>query len=155
VMAGPTPPEERDGPLSGEYHLLANAKKLALFAAGAASQKYMMGLSDQQEVMGALADSIMEVYALESCILRAEKLIAAKGEGAAKQAIAITRYYAAKAAQTVELSARKVIAAVAEGDMLRTQMAILRRLARHEPADTIGLGRQIARHVLAAGRYAL
>ena len=155
VMAGPSAAEEREGPLSAEYHLLANAKKLALFAAGAASQKYMMGLADQQEVMGALADCIMEVFAMESCILRAEKLIAAKGEGAAKQAIAMTRYYAAKAAQTVELSARKVIAAVAEGDMLRTQMAILRRLAKHEPADTIGLGRQIAKHVLAAGKYAL
>jgi alkylation response protein AidB-like acyl-CoA dehydrogenase len=155
VMGGPVAAEEREGPLSAEYHLLANLKKLALFAAGAASQKYMMGLADEQEVMGALADCIMEVFALESCILRAEKLIAARGEGAAKQAIAITRFYAAKAAQTVELSARKVIATVAEGDMLRTQMAILRRLSKHEPADTIGLGRQIAKHVLAAGRYSL
>ena len=115
----------------------------------------MMGLADQQEVMGALADCIMEVFALESCLLRAEKLIAARGESGARQAIAMTRYYAAKATQTVEASARKVIAAVAEGDMLRTQMAILRRLAKHEPADTIGLGRQIARHLLAAGKYAL
>ena len=155
VMAGPSAAAVREGPLSAEYQLLANAKKLALFAACAASQKYMMGLADQQEVMGALADCIMEVFALESCILRAEKLIAAKGEGAAKQAIAMTRYYAAKAAQTVELSSRKVIATVAEGDMLRTQMAILRRLSKHEPADTIALGRQIAKHVLAAGRYAL
>ena len=105
--------------------------------------------------MGALADCIMEVYALESCILRAEKLIAAKGEAAAKQAIAMTRYYAAKAdRRRWNLSSRKVIAAVAEGDMLRTQMAILRRLSKHEPADTIGLGRQIAKHVLAAGKYA-
>jgi butyryl-CoA dehydrogenase len=155
VMAGPIVNEEREGPLTAERHLLANAKRLALFAAGAASQKYMMGLADQQEVMGALADCIMEVYALESCLLRAEKLISSRGEGAAKQAIALTRYYAVKAAQTVEISARKVIAAVAEGDMLRTQMAILRRLAKHEPADSIGLGRQIARHVLGAGKYAL
>jgi butyryl-CoA dehydrogenase len=155
VMSGPGAAEEREGPLSAEHQLLSNTKKLALFAAGAASQKYMMGLADQQEVMGALADCIMEVYALESCLLRAEKLIAAKGEVAAKQAIALTRYYAAKAAQTVELSSRKVIAAVAEGDMLRTQVAILRRLSKHEPADTIGLGRQIAKHVLAAGKYAL
>src|SRR5450755_453808 len=155
VMAGPSAAEEREGPLSAEHHLLANARKLALFAAGAASQKYMMGLSDQQEVMGALADCIMEVFALESCILRAEKLLAAKGPGAAKQAIAMTRYYAAKATQTVEPSSRKVIATVAEGDMLRTQMAILRRLSKHEPADIIGLGRQIARHVLGAGKYAL
>jgi len=135
--------------------MLAQTKKLALFAAGAASQKYMMTLPDQQEVMGALADCIMEVFALESCILRAEKLIAAKGESAAKQAIAMTKYYAAKALQTVELSSRKVIAAVAEGDMLRTQMAILRRLSKHEPADTIAIGRQIAAHVVAAGRYSL
>jgi butyryl-CoA dehydrogenase len=155
VMAGPSTLEDREGPLSAEHHLLGNVKKLALFAAGAASQKYMMGLADEQEVMGALADCIMEVFALESCILRAEKLMAARGPGAAKQAIAMTRYYAAKAAQTVELSARKVIATVAEGDMLRTQMAILRRLSKNEPADTIGLGRQIAKHVLAAGRYSL
>ena len=68
----------------------------------------------------------------------------------------MTRYYAAQGRrQTVELAARKVIAAVAEGDMLRTQMAILRRLAKHEPADTIALGRQIARHVIEAGRYSL
>jgi len=155
VMAGPSATEERMGPLASEHHLLANAKKLALFAAGAASQKYAMALGDQQEVMGALADCIMEVFALESCLLRTEKLIAAKGEGAAKQAIAMTRFYAAKAAQTVELASRKVIANAAEGDTLRTQMAILRRLSKHEPADTIRLGRQIAKHVLAAGKYAL
>ena len=155
VMSGPGQQEEREGPLAAERQLLANARKQALFAAGAASQKYLMGLADQQEVMGALADAIMEVFALESSILRAEKLIAARGEGAARQAIAMTRYYAAKAVQTVEAASRKVIAAVAEGDMLRTQMAIHRRLAKHEPADTIGLRRQIAKHVLSAGKYAL
>ena len=111
------------------------------------------GLADQQEIMGALADCIMEVYALESCLLRAEKLLAAKGAAAAKQPVAITRYYAVKSLQTVESAARKVIGAVAEGDMLRTQVAILRRLGKYEPADTVALGRQIASHVLAAGRY--
>ncbi len=155
VMAGPGASEDREGPLAAEHRMLANAKKLGLFAAGAASQKYMMALPDQQEVMGALADSITEVYAMESCILRAEKLIANKGESAAKQAVAMTRYYAAKAFDIVERSARKVIAAVAEGDMLRTQIAIVRRLSKHEPADTISLGRQVARHAIAAGRYTL
>ncbi len=155
VMSGPVAVEDREGPLAAERALLAQAKKLALFAAGAASQKYMTALPDQQEVMGALADCIMEVYALESCVLRAEKLTSAKGEAAARQAIAMTKYYAARAMQIVELASRKVIAAVAEGDMLRTQMAILRRLAKHEPADTIAIGRQIAAHVVAAGRYSL
>jgi butyryl-CoA dehydrogenase len=155
VMSGPGAGDDREGPLAEEHKLLANTKKLSLFAAGAASQKYMQALADQQEIMGALADCISEVYALESALLRAEKLRANKGESNAKHAIAMTKYYAAKAAQTVELAARKVIAAVAEGDMLRTQMAILRRLSKREPADTIVLGRQIARHVIASGRYTL
>jgi butyryl-CoA dehydrogenase len=155
VMAGPTAGDGHPGPLAEEHKLLANARKMTLFAAGAASQKYLQALADQQEIMGALADCITEVYAIESAILRAEKLRANRGEAAAKQAIAMTKYYTAKAAQTVELSARKVIAAVAEGDTLRTQMAILRRLSKHEPVDTIALGRQIARHVIDSGRYAL
>jgi alkylation response protein AidB-like acyl-CoA dehydrogenase len=141
------------GPASGEREgprkLLGSAKKLTLFAAGAASQKYMQALADQQEIMGALADCIMEVYAMESSILRAEKL------RASRQANAIAEYYSAKAMEKIELSARKVIGAVAEGDTLRTQMAIVRRLAKHEPANTIALSREIALHVIAAGRYAL
>ena len=147
--------DEREGPLAGEHKILSQAKKLGLFAAGAATQKYMLNLADQQEVMAAIADCAIEIYAMESCILRAEKLIETKGEAAAGAAIAMARFYLAKAMQTVEASARRVIAAVAEGDMLRTQMAILRRLAKHDPANTIALGRQIAHHVLAAGRYTI
>jgi butyryl-CoA dehydrogenase len=143
VMSGPVAAEEREGPLAAEHHRLAAAKKLTLFAAGAASQKYIQALADQQEVMGALADCIMEVYAMESCLLRAEKL------GNNPQAIAITQFYLSKAIERVELAARKIIAAVADGDMLRTQMAILRRLAKHDPVNTIALSRQIARHVIA------
>jgi alkylation response protein AidB-like acyl-CoA dehydrogenase len=155
VMAPAPAPAARVGPLAAEREMLGQARKVALFAAGAASQKYMQGLADQQEIMGALADSIMEVFALESCLLRAEKIVAARGEAAARQAIALTRYYAAKAAETIQARARRVIAAVAEGDMLRTQMAILRRLGKYEPADTIAIGRQIAGQVIANGRYAV
>ncbi len=154
VMSGPVADEGGEGPLAAERKMLANGKKLALFAAGAASQKYMLALGDQQEVVGALADCIMEIYALESAVLRTEKLLAAKASGA-KQAVALTQYYAAKAFETIEASARKVIRAAAEGDMLRTQMAILRRLGKCEPADTVAVGRQVAAHVIAAGRYGL
>ncbi|HTS63906.1 MAG TPA: acyl-CoA dehydrogenase family protein [Candidatus Acidoferrales bacterium] len=155
VMSGPSAPVEYEGPLAAEHQMLAAARKLTLFAAGVASQRYMQALADQQEIMGALADCIMEVYAIESCILRTEKMRAARGEGPAKQSIAMTRYYAARAMQTVEMSVRKIVAGAAEGDMLRTQMAIVRRLAKYEPADTISTGRQIAGAVIAAGRYTL
>jgi butyryl-CoA dehydrogenase len=151
VMSGPSEKEEREGALAAEYDLLAAAKKLTLFVAGSATQKYMQKIADEQEVMGALADMIIAVYTMESAILRAEK-IGAKDESIPT---AMAKLYAAQAIETIEKSARMVIAAVAEGDMARTQFAILRRLAKHDPANTIALRRQIAAHVIRAGKYAL
>jgi len=144
--------EGADDPLARESQMLANAKKLALFASGSASQKYMNGLADQQEVMAALADIILEVYAFDSALARARKLAAAKSAYAALAAD-MTRLYAAASFHIIESAARQVIAAVAEGDMLRTQLAIYRRLVKHEPADTVALSRTIARAAIEKGRY--
>jgi alkylation response protein AidB-like acyl-CoA dehydrogenase len=155
VMSGPSEKIDREGPLADEQNLLANAKKLTLFVAGAATQKYMQQIADEQEVMGTIADMIIEVFAMESAILRAEKIAAAQSTEASAIYVAMARIYADKAMSTMELAARKVIAAVAEGDMLRTQLTILRRLSKHDAADTIALRRQVARHVIQAGRYSL
>ncbi len=155
VMAGPVAKEEREGPLAAEFDLLASTKKLTLFAAGVATQRYNNALGDEQEVMAALADMITEVFTLESAILRAEKIAAKGAGGTAEIAVTLARLYAAKAMNTVELAARKVIAAAAEGDLLRTQMTILRRLAKHDPIDTIPLRREVSKHVVKAGRYSL
>jgi alkylation response protein AidB-like acyl-CoA dehydrogenase len=155
VMSGPSEKIEREGPLADELNLLANAKKLTLFVAGAATQKYMAQIADQQEVMGAIADMIIEIFAMESAILRAEKIGAGQSSQAATIPVAMARIYADKAMAVIELAARKVIAAVAEGDMLRTQLTILRRLSKHDSADTISLRRQVAQHVLKAGKYSI
>jgi butyryl-CoA dehydrogenase len=155
VMSGPGEKVEREGPLAEELNLLANAKKLTLFAAGAATQKYMAQIADEQEVMGAIADMIIEVFAMESAILRAEKIAGGKPGETTEIYVAMARLYADKAMSVIELAARRIIAAVAEGDMLRTQVAILRRLAKHEPTDTIALRRQVAKHMLKAGKYNL
>jgi butyryl-CoA dehydrogenase len=98
---------------------------------------------------------ITEVFTMESAILRAEKIVARSVGGSAPISVTLARLYAAKAMDIVELAARKVIAAAAEGDMLRTQMTILRRLARHDPADTVALRREAAAHVVKMGKYAL
>jgi alkylation response protein AidB-like acyl-CoA dehydrogenase len=153
VLAGPSMAEPLEGPLAPERTLVSNAKKLALFVAGAASQKYMMALADEQEILGAIADMVIETFTMESAVLRTQKLIAAQGEPASQLAIAITQVYLAEAINKIEAAAKKVIAAVAEGDMLRTQMAILRRLSKHEPVNTIALRQQIANRVLEAGKY--
>jgi len=150
VMAGPVARPSYQGPLPEERALLSSAKKLGLFAAGIAAQKFGNDLSNQQEVMGALADILIEVLTLESTILRTEKMAAPTS-----LAIALARYYAAASFRVVETSAERVIGAVAEGDMLRTQMAIFRRLTKHEPANTVALGREISSAMVEAGRYSL
>src|SRR5438876_951219 len=155
VLAGPSSSEELEGPLSDERKLVAQAKKLGLFAAGAATQKYMQAIQDQQEIMGAIADMVIESYAMESAVLRAQKIASSQGEGAAALPIALTRVYLSQAMEKIESAARKVIAAVAGGDMLRTQLAILRRLAKYEPFNAIELRQQIAQKTIERGKFTL
>ncbi len=149
-------PDSSDDPLAEEAALLANLKKIALFCSGSASQKYMQSLVDQQEIMGDLADISMQVFALESALLRARKLGAQpQAQAQSRTARAMVTLYAADALAIVDKAARRVLAAVAEGDMLRTQLAILRRLVKHTPANTIALGRMVAQRQLDAGGYRL
>ena len=155
VLAGPSMGDEVEGPLGEQQKLVKSMKKLALFVAGAATQKFMQAIQDQQEIMGAIADMTMEVYAIESALIRAQKIATAQGEAAAALPIAAAKLYLAKAADKIESSARKVIAAVADGDMLRTQLSIVRRLAKHDPYNVIELQQQIAQAVIDRGRYAL
>jgi alkylation response protein AidB-like acyl-CoA dehydrogenase len=155
VLSGPTASEELEGSLGEERRLVAQAKKLGLFAAGAATQKYMQAIQDQQEIMGAIADITIETYAMESAVLRTQKITEQKGENAAALPLAMTRVYLAQSMEKIESAARKIIAAVADGDMLRTQLAILRRLAKYEPFNTIELRQQIAQRIIERGKYSL
>ena len=140
--------------LSREAEALTSTKKIALFAAGVASQRFMTALQEQQEIMADLADIITQVYALESALLRARKLAAANA-GSAEAAAAMTGLLAEETIALAERAARRVLAACGEGDLLRTQLAILRRLARSTPADAVGLSRAVARHCIQLERYPL
>jgi alkylation response protein AidB-like acyl-CoA dehydrogenase len=155
VLSGPSVSEDIDGLLAEERKLVAQAKKLGLFAAGVATQKYMQAIQDQQEIMGAIADMTIESYAMESAVLRAQKIAETKGESAAALPIAMTRVYLSQAMEKIESAAKKIIAAIADGDMLRTQLAILRRLAKYEPFNTIELRQQIAERTIERGKYTL
>ena len=152
VMAAPSF-EELEGAMAAEQKIAGNAKKLSMLVAGAASQKYMQKLADQQEVMGAIADMVIETFAMDSCVLRARKFLEANGEQKSALVTAMTQVYIAGAMNRLEASAKKIIAAVAEGDMLRTQMAIVRRLVKFEPTNVIALQEQIAARVLETGKY--
>jgi butyryl-CoA dehydrogenase len=135
--------------------LVANAKKAALMLAGAASQKYMMAIADQQEILGAIADLVIEIFAMDSVVLRTQKLLQREGEAKFQLATAMCQVSLAHSMDVIEAAARKVVAAVAEGDMLRTQLVILRRLFKYEPFNTIALTQQIANRMIEAGRYVI
>ena len=153
LMGGTSIGESLEGPLAAERVMIANAKKVGMFCAGAASQKYLQSLVDQQEIMGAIADIIIEIFAAESCVIRAQKITATRGEAAAVTATALTQIYLMGAMQRIEAAAKKIIAAIGEGDMLRTQMMMLRRLMKYDPVNTIALQQQIAQRVIETGSY--
>ncbi|HUI85482.1 MAG TPA: acyl-CoA dehydrogenase family protein [Candidatus Binatia bacterium] len=154
VMSGPSG-EELEGALAADRKLVQSAKKLAMLVAGAASQKYMQKLADQQEIMGAIADMVIETFAMDSALLRARKCAEAQGEEKSALVVAMTQVYLEGAFARLEAAAKKVVAAVAEGDMLRTQMAIVRRLTKHEPVNVIALQEKIASRVLETGKYVM
>ena len=155
VLSGSSAPEDSEGPLANEVALLANAKKTALFSAGVASQRYMTDLAEQQEVMAALADIIIEVFAMDSAVLRTLKLENSRAEASSALPIAMTQVYLSEAMARVEVAARRVLAAAAEGDNLRIQTAILRRLVKHDPVNVIALRQQIATRTIDAGKYVI
>jgi alkylation response protein AidB-like acyl-CoA dehydrogenase len=158
VMDEVTQPPSLDGAASSgetlerEATVLGAVRKMTLFAAGVASQRFMTGLEEQQEIVADLADMISQVFALESALLRARKLAAA-GRNSAEPAAAMTGLLADETMALAEQASRRVLAACGEGDALMTQLAILRRLARFTPADTVALSRAVAKHAIALERY--
>ncbi|MGD1107013.1 MAG: acyl-CoA dehydrogenase family protein [Terracidiphilus sp.] len=139
-------------PLAREAAVLAAVKKMALFAAGVASQRFMTGLEEQQEIMAELADMISQVYALESALVRAQK-IARAGRSSSEASAAMTGLLADETMALAEPAVRKVLAACGDGDALSTQLSILRRLARSTPADVVALSRAVARQCVELERY--
>jgi alkylation response protein AidB-like acyl-CoA dehydrogenase len=155
ILAGPSFEEAPEGVLAAEARVVANAKKMFLQATGGAVQKFREKLADEQELIGALSNVVMEIYAMESCLLRAQKAAAAKGEAATQTMIDAARVFINDAAERAEHEAKRAIAAVHDGDMLTTQMAVLKRFAKRAPVDTIALRRRVAAAVQSQDRYPL
>ncbi len=153
ILAGPSFDEAPEGVLADEARVVANAKKMFLQAAGGAVQKFREKLAEEQELIGALSNVVMEIYAMESCLLRAQKAATAKGAPATQTMIDAARVFISDAAERVEHEAKRAIAAVHEGDMLTTQMAVLKRFSKRAPVDTIAIRRRVAAGVQSQDRY--
>ncbi|HKS67033.1 MAG TPA: acyl-CoA dehydrogenase family protein, partial [Candidatus Acidoferrales bacterium] len=147
VLAGPSFEEAPSGPFAEEERCLSQGKKIFLLAAGSAVQKYREGLADHQEIVAALANIAMDVYAMESSLRRAQKSGAARGENDGALSYA-ARVFIYDAMDRIEKEARTSLAATMDGDMLLTQLAVLRRFAKHPAIDTISMRRRVADAVL-------
>ena len=147
LMSGPTMPGTSTDP---EADLVTNAKKATLLALGIAYQRFMADLDQQQEVLAAITDMSMAVFAMESMLLRTRKM-QENGKGAF--AADMTAVYFREAMEQIESSAKQVIAASMEGDAMRTSLAALRRFTRIEPVNSIALRQKIANRLLEVGRY--
>ena len=155
-MLSPSMPEEAaEGTFSRERVALGNAKKAAIAVLGSAAQKYRDKVQEQQEVLAAASDIIMEIYGMESVILRTEKFIAGRGEAACANHIDATRTFVSDSISRVEERAKIALAAMSEGDELRTMLAVLRRYMKYTPVNTVAARRRIADSMIEAGRYNL
>ena len=141
--------------LAAETKLAQNAKKIALMVIGTAAQKYMMELQNQQEVLINAADIIMDAYQMETAILRAKKFADKNGEEAAGRYIDMAGVYCNDAIQRIEAKAKNTLAAISEGDEMRTLQVALKRFTKNNsPINTIAARQRIADTMIQANTYA-
>src|SRR5437879_7500071 len=139
--------------LATELKLAQNAKKVALMTLGTAAQKFMMGLAEQQEILMGVADIIMDAYTMESAILRPAECASARAENSAARYIDMTRVFCNDAVERIEMEAKTTLAAMAEGDGLRTLLAALRRFTKMTPINTVAARQRVAGAMIEANRY--
>ena len=145
-------PDDGDGVLTAETRACSAFKKVVLLVAGTAMQRYGTKIEQEQEVLSFLADILIDAYAAESAVLRARDAAARKLQNHEQHATAAS-IAVNEAAGRVELAARSALAAMADGDTLRTQLAALRRLLKVAPVNTVTMRRTLADAAVAKGGY--
>jgi len=145
--------EMDDGKLTLQKEMVEMAKKIALFVAGAAVQKYMVKLADEQEVMALISEMVIEIFAMESALLRALKMMEKADDGKFQLQRTMTKVYVNDAFERVKGCAKQTLSAIVERDTLRTQLSAFKKLTRFTPVNTVKLRREIADAVIKVGKY--
>ena len=152
LMGPPAAPGSDDAPLAAERRAVEAFKKIALLVVGLALQTYGQKLQDEQEVLMFATDILIDVYAADSAVLRAG-MAAAAGSPRAALHVDAARVFVSDASMRIDGCARQALAAMAEGDSLRTALAALRRLSKVTPVNTVVLRRRLAEEAVARGGY--
>jgi alkylation response protein AidB-like acyl-CoA dehydrogenase len=136
-----------------EKKALQNLKKAGLMVAGAAVQKFMMKLSDEQEVLMSLADMLIEAYVAESTLLRVEKMIGIRGEANCEIEKEMAMIYLHHAVESAASAGKQAIYAFASGDELRLMLLGLKRFTKIDPYNLRDARRKVANYVIEKGEY--
>lgn len=144
-----------DEPLAYQEHMVEMCKKAVIFVAGTAMQKLMQKLSNEQEVLMRCADMIIEIFAMEAGVIRAQKAIAAKGEEKAQFHIDVVKAYMDEMIPQIDQWAKECLSFIEEGDDLRTLLIGIRKLLKYTPENGISLRKAIADKVVEKGGYPL
>ncbi len=145
--------DAKDGALGYQRRLVDRAKQIFVYLAGTAAQKYGMAIEEQQEVLGLLADTAQEIYAMESGLLRALKSIESAGEEKSKTKIAMVQLYINDAMGRARSYAKQILAAMESGEALDSQLAILRKISQVVPVNAVQIRRDIADRIIEAEKY--
>ena len=142
-----------DTPLALQEHMLKMCKKIALMVAGVTARKFQQGLEKEQEVLAKIADIVIEIFAMESGLLRVLKIISKEGGEGAGHQISAVKVYVDETIPRIEGWAKQILAYVEDGDMLRMQLAGVKKLARYQPIDIVTLKRAVADRIIDLESY--
>jgi len=145
--------EKDDGKLTMQKEMVETAKKIALLVTGAAVQKYMMKLAEEQEIMGLMSDIAIQVFAMESGLLRALKSLERSADEKSELQKAMVKVQVNDAFDRVKSFATQAFAAISEGGALKTQLSALGKMTQFTPVNTVALRREVANAVIKTGRY--
>jgi alkylation response protein AidB-like acyl-CoA dehydrogenase len=138
---------------AAEKDVLKKLKKVFLMVGGKAAMALQDKIEDEQEVMMNLADVMIEIYAAESALLRAEKLVGMKGESACQNQIAMAQIYLSEAVDKIAVAAKEAIGSFTKGDEQKVMLMGLKRYTKADLVDTKMLRRQIADYMIEQNKY--
>lgn len=153
LMAIPEFGEEDTSLLARESKLIIGFKKSALLIAGAAAQKFMQNLSNEQEILMNISDIIIDCYQAESLLLRVKKLIAIKGEEACTEQTAMCEVFFYDAADRIHKNAKDAANSITQGDELRMMLLGLKRFTKHSGLNSKEKRRLIAGKLIEENNY--
>jgi alkylation response protein AidB-like acyl-CoA dehydrogenase len=153
LMSIPEFGNDDDTLFAKERKTIVNMKKCILMVAGAAVQKLMMKLNDEQEILMNIADMALETFEAESALLRIMKMVDKQGEAASQIQIDMMRCYLNDAVDKVNKAGKEAINAFAGGDEQRMMLLGLKRFTKTEPFNSKDARRRIADKLIAENKY--